>query len=162
MRSPVLRGLKNLREDSGLSQESVSKAIGITRMAYARYENDGATPNADNLKALASLFRVETWQLFHPDPLRAADLILAGEQFQTMSGKLSHLPELEGDDEIMDFSDLDPRATADVSIQIQGQDFKSAYTGQAKGLDPIMTDDRKNRFAQRRKAKEEAASKRSA
>lgn len=68
-----------------MSQESLAAAIGITRSAYSRYESKPTIPSSENILALASTLRVEVWQLFHPDPQWASDMILIGKT----SGRLA-------------------------------------------------------------------------
>lgn len=47
-----------LRTKSGESQETVANAIGITRVAYTRYENGTRIPKADIIAKLARHFSV--------------------------------------------------------------------------------------------------------
>ena len=50
--------LYNLRTETGQSQESVAKAIGISRVAYTRYENGSRKPETDIAIRLARHFGV--------------------------------------------------------------------------------------------------------
>ena len=49
--------LRNLREERGLSQEEVAKAIGVGRVTYLKYENGENRP-VRKLKELSAFFNV--------------------------------------------------------------------------------------------------------
>lgn len=48
--------LKKLREESGLSQESVATHVGVGRSAVAMWETGKTTPRTETLPKLAALF----------------------------------------------------------------------------------------------------------
>ena len=50
--------LQGLRQRSGLSQEEVAQKLFLTRQSVSKWENDGAEPGVENLKALARLYGV--------------------------------------------------------------------------------------------------------
>lgn len=50
--------LQELRQRSGLSQEEVAQKLFLTRQSVSKWENDGAEPGIENLKALAKLYGV--------------------------------------------------------------------------------------------------------
>lgn len=50
--------LQRLRKEKGLSQEEVAQALFLTRQSVSKWENDGAEPGVENLKALAKLYGV--------------------------------------------------------------------------------------------------------
>ena len=50
--------LQRLRKERGLSQEEVAQALFLTRQSVSKWENDGAEPGVENLKALARLYGV--------------------------------------------------------------------------------------------------------
>ncbi len=50
--------LQRLRKERGLSQEEVAQALFLTRQSASKWENDGAEPGVENLKALAKLYGV--------------------------------------------------------------------------------------------------------
>lgn len=50
--------LQELRQRSGLSQEEVAQKLFLTRQSVSKWENDGAEPGIENLKALAGLYGV--------------------------------------------------------------------------------------------------------
>jgi DNA-binding XRE family transcriptional regulator len=50
--------IKFLREELGVTQEDVSKALGYTRQAIVHYEQGKTVPNADKIKSLCKYFKV--------------------------------------------------------------------------------------------------------
>lgn len=52
--------LKELREQRGLSQSAVARAVGISRQAYGFYEQHKRDPDTPMVKALADFFGVST------------------------------------------------------------------------------------------------------
>lgn len=50
--------MKNLREDSGLSQLALSKKVGISQSAIARYELNKTEPKVSDVRKLALFFHV--------------------------------------------------------------------------------------------------------
>lgn len=50
--------LQRLRKAKGLSQDEVAEKLFLTRQSVSKWENDGAEPGVENLKALASLYGV--------------------------------------------------------------------------------------------------------
>ena len=50
--------LKQLREEHGVSQATVSKVVGVSRYAIYAYEKGKAAPSLDGLVALADYFDV--------------------------------------------------------------------------------------------------------
>lgn len=49
--------LKNLREESGLTQERVAELLAISRSTYAYYETGKTKPSIETLKRLARIYR---------------------------------------------------------------------------------------------------------
>lgn len=50
--------LKQLQKEQNLLKKDISKAVGISVMAYYRYETGERTPTLDTLIAFADLFHV--------------------------------------------------------------------------------------------------------
>lgn len=50
--------LKEARKQNGLSQEQLSKKLGISRSAVAKWETNKGIPDVDNLKALSQLLGI--------------------------------------------------------------------------------------------------------
>ncbi len=59
--------IKHLRSQSGLSQEQVAAALGISRQAVAKWESGASAPSTENLFRLAELFGT-TVDLLLPEP----------------------------------------------------------------------------------------------
>lgn len=56
--------LKELRKIAGLTQEQLSKVIGISRVNYTRYENGKVSPDYDILIKLADYYDITLDELF--------------------------------------------------------------------------------------------------
>lgn len=55
--------LKNLREEQGLSQEALAKAIGVSRQSISKWEVGLNVPKVDKLLALSSVLQVDISEL---------------------------------------------------------------------------------------------------
>lgn len=63
----LARNLSGLRQASGLSQEKVAEAVGVTRQAVAKWELGETTPDVLHCDALAELYGVSLDDLLHFD-----------------------------------------------------------------------------------------------
>ncbi|MCM1305711.1 MAG: helix-turn-helix domain-containing protein [Bacteroides sp.] len=52
--------IKQLREEDGISQAKLAKAIGVNQSAIALWENGNRKPNSDAIIDLAAYFEVTT------------------------------------------------------------------------------------------------------
>ncbi len=59
--------LKQLRKNSGLTQEQFAKKLGATRGALSNWEIDNSTPDNEMLKKIADFFKVTTDYLLGRD-----------------------------------------------------------------------------------------------
>lgn len=57
------RNLKNLREQSGLSQSNIAKYLGVDQSLISKYESNERSITSDMLDKLAALFGVTTESL---------------------------------------------------------------------------------------------------
>ena len=57
--------LTQLRKERGYSQEDLAERIGVSRQAVSKWERAEASPDTDNLIALAALYGVTLDQLIH-------------------------------------------------------------------------------------------------
>lgn len=55
--------LQRLRKQAGLSQEEVAQKLFLSRQSISKWENGGAEPGIENLKALAKLYGVTVDEL---------------------------------------------------------------------------------------------------
>ena len=67
----LARNLSSLRQVSGLSQEKVAEAVGVTRQAVAKWELGETAPDVLHSDALAALYDVSLDDLVHYDQKRA-------------------------------------------------------------------------------------------
>ena len=63
----LARNLSSLRQASGLSQEKVAEAVGVTRQAVAKWELGETTPDVLHCDALAELYGVSLDDLLRFD-----------------------------------------------------------------------------------------------
>ena len=56
--------LRKLREERGLSQKSLARSAGISRMQLSRIETNISTPNLDSLLKLSRVLGVRNFSLF--------------------------------------------------------------------------------------------------
>lgn len=56
--------LKELRKQSGLSQEKLAEKLGVSRQAVTKWERDTGVPDIDNIMAISKLFDVSMDELF--------------------------------------------------------------------------------------------------
>lgn len=84
----IANALKILRQQKGVSQAEVAKAIGITRTAYVKYETGVSKPKKIN--ELANYFEVSTdYLLGHENPMpqvKSKEKILI-EGFRTLTNE---------------------------------------------------------------------------
>ena len=59
----MLKNLRNLRKELGLSQKQVAEKLNISQQTYSDYENDKTEPTMDMLVRLANLFVVSIDEL---------------------------------------------------------------------------------------------------
>jgi transcriptional regulator with XRE-family HTH domain len=81
--------LSTLRKQRGLTQEGLSKLIGITKTQVYRYENGSSQPTLDVIKKLAVSLSVNTDQLIFEENERQADdsLVLLMEGVSRLDSK---------------------------------------------------------------------------
>lgn len=52
----MLKNLKSLRDEKGLSQQNLAEVLDVSQQAVNKYENQNIEPNIDSLKKLADYF----------------------------------------------------------------------------------------------------------
>ena len=62
----LIKDLKKLRKDSGLSQSELAEQLHISRQAISNWENDKAEPDLENLVRLAEILGVSVDSLIGP------------------------------------------------------------------------------------------------
>lgn len=56
--------LKELRKQSGISQEKLAEKLGVSRQAVTKWERDSGVPDIENIIAISKLFDVSMDELF--------------------------------------------------------------------------------------------------
>jgi transcriptional regulator with XRE-family HTH domain len=60
--------LKRLRIERGLSQESLSEVLGISRQSISKWEQGNSAPDIDNIKKLSDYFNVSVDSIVNGEP----------------------------------------------------------------------------------------------
>lgn len=63
IRRSLGEALKEYRQSSGMTQEYVAEALGVSRQAVSKWETGAAEPSTSNLLALAKLYGVDPGDL---------------------------------------------------------------------------------------------------
>lgn len=63
IRKTLAQTLKELRNDSNMTQEFVAESLGVTRQAVSKWENGTSEPSTSNLIAIAKLYEVAPEEL---------------------------------------------------------------------------------------------------
>ena len=71
--------LKKLREEKGLSQVKLAKALSISNVMISRYENNRRTPDYATLNKLADFYGVSTDYLLGRTNIRNHEKLLAAD-----------------------------------------------------------------------------------
>ena len=58
MNLSIASRLAELRQEQGLSQEALAERLGVSRQAVSKWERAEASPDTDNLIALANLYNI--------------------------------------------------------------------------------------------------------
>ena len=73
--------IRAARESAGFTQENLAEAVGVSRTAVARWENDDIEPKLQNLISIAGLLNVSTDYLLgvqnHSDVFDLSDNAIA-------------------------------------------------------------------------------------
>lgn len=56
--------LKYLRDINSKTQKQVADALGISQVAYSRYETDKREPDFETLDKIANYYKIEVHQIF--------------------------------------------------------------------------------------------------
>lgn len=133
--SNLERNLMELRKRSGLSQEKVAEAVGVTRQAIAKWEAGETTPDVLHCDKLAELYGVSLDDLLHfegkhgsvPPPPRGKHVfgvIQVGERGQIVIPKRARdIFSLEKGDTLVVLGDTNP-GTAGIAL-VPAQFFTS-------------------------------------
>lgn len=101
--------LKQLRQNKGYTQDFMSNQLGISRVAYTKYEGGKNSPSPDKLQKLADIFEVSVDYLLgridDPTPYRNVDSDL--DQERDLDGELEKLLNDEELAAFYDFANMD-------------------------------------------------------
>lgn len=85
--------LKKLRTEQHFTQTQVARQLGITRQAYAYYENSSSTPDLEILIHLAALYQIPLQSFLNYCPGIASDQIAETSQYTYQAYEQDIYPE---------------------------------------------------------------------
>ena len=102
--------LKYYRKKAGLTQEQISKTLGITRSSYAYYENGKSEPKIEVLQKIAALYNI------------SLETLVNGEINIDIHQDAEFLVDLQGfNDAFYDLSDLEKSVILKLRIMEKGK-----------------------------------------
>ncbi len=111
MNIQIANRLREYRRASGYSQEELAEKLGVSRQAVSKWERAEASPDTDNLIALAALYGVTIDELINgstESKVDAADGVDAGDdELEDLDDELDDLDDLDDIDEDDDLDDVD-------------------------------------------------------
>lgn len=116
MDAQIANRLADLRRKAGLSQEALAAKLGVSRQAVSKWERSEASPDTDNLIALASLYSVTLDELLY-----GKDETSNTEQDETdatENAATAPADDVEQDDPNEDDADADADAKAGEHVNI--------------------------------------------
>ncbi len=89
----MVKNLKKLRAEYGISQQQLADVIGVSRQSINKYENHNVEPDIETLGAMADYFNVSIDYLVGHDNARSSDTDTAAllRIFNLMSPKQKEL-----------------------------------------------------------------------
>lgn len=90
----MVRNLKSLREEHGLSQQRLAELIGLTQQAVYKYERTSIEPDIDTLIALADVLHTTVDHLIGHDNSSAPDIKLTDEEAKCIRSLRKQSPEI--------------------------------------------------------------------
>ncbi len=67
----MLKNIKKLREELGISQQTLGDAVGVSQQSINKYENHSVEPDIDTLKKLADYFKTSIDYLVENTDIRS-------------------------------------------------------------------------------------------
>lgn len=107
MNLEIANRLVALRKENNLSQEALAEKLGISRQAVSKWERAEASPDTDNLIALAKLYHISLDELLkiHEDEDNLTVNGSSGETEQSIGGTDESTSETEGNEMHVDDED---------------------------------------------------------
>lgn len=102
--------IKEIREETGLTQTELAKKLGLTRSGVNAWEMGVSIPSAQYLIGLADLFRVSTDYLLGLDQRETIDVSdLSGEEKAMVYTLLSYFKHIHRSKDISDSEPVQPK-----------------------------------------------------
>lgn len=98
MNIEIANKLLQLRKEKGLSQEQLANELGISRQAVSKWERAEASPDTDNLIALAKLYDISLDELLLHEPTNKTEQTVEKEEYVHVGFDGIHVKEKQGDE----------------------------------------------------------------
>ncbi len=81
----MLKNLKNLRKEFGISQKEIAEQLNISQQTYSDYENDKTEPTMELLIKLAEFFKITVDELIGYEGLTAEEYAAGARETKKIS-----------------------------------------------------------------------------
>lgn len=138
MNLEIANRLVELRKQHGYSQEDLADKLGVSRQAVSKWERVEASPDTDNLIALAKLYGVSLDELLNYKPSAAAGKEAEAETSEDSSDAEETKDDSEKADDDMSAEEFDRKYRTKHGIHIKDKDgtvstsVSTAYTLRTK------------------------------
>ncbi len=129
MNLEIANRLVELRKQHGYSQEDLADKLGVSRQAVSKWERVEASPDTDNLIALAKLYGVSLDELLNYKPSAAAGKEAEAETSEDSSDKEETKDEAAKTDDDMSAEEFDQKYRTKHGIHIKDKDGTVVHIG---------------------------------
>ncbi len=129
MNLEIANRLVELRKQHGYSQEDLADKLGVSRQAVSKWERVEASPDTDNLIALAKLYGVSVDELLNYKPSAAAGKEAAAETAENSSDAEETKDDSEKTDDDMSAEEFDRKYRTKHGIHIKDKDGTVVHIG---------------------------------
>ena len=129
MNLEIANRLVELRKQHGYSQEDLADKLGVSRQAVSKWERVEASPDTDNLIALAKLYGVSLDELLNYKPSAAAGKEAAAETAENSSDAEETKDDSEKTDDDMSAEEFDRKYRTKHGIHIKDKDGTVVHIG---------------------------------
>lgn len=129
MNLEIANRLVELRKQHGYSQEDLADKLGVSRQAVSKWERVEASPDTDNLIALAKLYGVSLDELLNYKPSAAAGKEAEAETSEDSSDAEETKDDSEKTDDDMSAEEFDQKYRTKHGIHIKDKDGTVVHIG---------------------------------
>lgn len=128
--------LKELREEKGMNQEELAKALGVTRQTISNYENNKRVPNKEMFEIIADFFNVDMNYLYgksnvknkHQELFKIKNIFPVKKSTKKIPllGTIAAGTPLLAEENFEDYVDVDKKIQADFCLRVRGSSMINA------------------------------------